>query len=212
MTQARSELKEIQNQDLQKQDESLHHRLKEAEDKAEDSENPEAAQLAAKAIEAIIWSECTQACYDRIKQVVKKYTSGGLDRLEVPSRKLHTLDSQGGNLPPPGSEFDDTWEILLGIEEIHEALLEHNKKHFHQAAETPFGHGLLQDLVGFLGLTQGANAIVEGTFLEEYENLDLLPETRQLIAEMAMPEVFKADPQNTVSVKIEWQDFVDGFK
>jgi hypothetical protein len=31
------------------------------------------------------------------------------------------------------------WEVLLEIDDIHRALLERNKKHFHQAAETPFG-------------------------------------------------------------------------
>jgi len=66
--------------------------------------------------------------------------------------------------------------------------------------------------VGFSGLTEGATAIVEGEFMAKYGDLDLLPETKQLIAEMAMPEVFKSDPKNRVSVKIEHQDFVDGFK
>lgn len=44
-------------------------------------------------------------------------------------------------------------EVLLDAEETHKAILERNKQHFHQAAETPFGHGILADLVGYSGLS-----------------------------------------------------------
>jgi hypothetical protein len=74
---------------------------------------------------------------------------------------------------------------------LHQALLEQNKKHFHQAAETPFGHGILQDLVGFSGLSTAAVDIVNGSFLANPNLPDLLSETRQMIMELAMPDQIK---------------------
>jgi hypothetical protein len=86
---------------------------------------------------------------------------------------------------------------LLDVTEIHSILLECNKQHFHQAAATPFGGegdgADLVDMVGFSGLTAAARAILKGIFFEEYgNNIDLLPETEQLIKELAMPEEVKA--------------------
>jgi uncharacterized membrane protein len=54
LTTARQDLKEIQRQHKAKRNQSLHDRLAEAEQEAKDSDDPDAAQKAAKAIEAII--------------------------------------------------------------------------------------------------------------------------------------------------------------
>ncbi len=85
------------------------------------------------------------------------------------------------------------WEVLLEVDNIRKALLECNKKHFHQAAATPFGgevgEGILADLVGYSGLTAVAKAIVEVTFMEQYgDSVDMLPEMTHLIMELVMPE------------------------
>ncbi len=85
------------------------------------------------------------------------------------------------------------WEVLLKVDDIHKALLECNKKHFHQAAATSFGNevggGILADLVGYSGLTTVAKAIVEGTLMEQYgDSVDMLPEMTSLIMELMMPE------------------------
>ena len=95
--------------------------------------------------------------------------------MDVPKTDAHgkvMMDAEGKPLR----------EILLEVDDIHKALLECNKKHFHQAAATPFGgevgEGILADLVGYSGLTEAAKAIVDGTFLEQYgDSVDMLPET-----------------------------------
>ena len=87
---------------------------------------------------------------------------------------------------PEGWGVEDR-EILLDVEEIHSALLERNQQHFHQAAETPFGHGFLYDLVGYSGISKVAQDIEDRRFLEGFDLESILPETRQVIAEMAMP-------------------------
>ena len=101
-------------------------------------------------------------------------------------------------------------EVLLDADDIHNAILEWNKQHFHQATDTPFGgspnDSMLFDLVGYSGMNAAAKEIVEGTFLATYgDNLELLPETEQLIKELAMPEEIKV-----LGKKISYE--VTGFK
>jgi hypothetical protein len=84
-------------------------------------------------------------------------------------------------------------EVLFKADDIYDALLEQNKRHFHQAFDTPFGggvnDGILAELVGYSGLMTAAKAIVDGNFMAKYDDkVDFLPETTQLIIEMAMPE------------------------
>jgi hypothetical protein len=205
LSDATAELKTIQRQDKQNRNKSLQDRLAEAEQEAKDSEDPNAAQKAAKAIEAIIRSEHRQDTYDRIKRAIKGISSNnGLDHLDVPLRNPPNSD-------PSDSSPPDAREILLEVDDIHQALLARNKKHFHQAAETPFGHGILQDLVGFSGLNSAATDIINGSFLDKHDLPDILPETRQMIMELAMPDQIKClkDP---ISAEITEADFVSGFK
>jgi hypothetical protein len=139
------------------------------------------AQQEAKAIEAIIRSEHRQESYDRIKQAINGIScTHGLDRLDVPQR------TPAGTVSTH-QQPAEAQEILLAVDDIHTALLEQNKKHFHQAADTPFGHGILQDLVGYSGLNEAAMAILTGSFLDNPDLPDLLPKIRQMIQELAMP-------------------------
>jgi len=203
---ATKELKEIQKQDRQKRDESLRHRLQEAEENAQELDDPQAAQKAAKSVEAIIRGERRKASYDKIRQAIKPTNmSKGLDRLDVPKKDLNghiVHDSDGTEMR----------KILLEADDIHKALLERNKNHFRKAADTPFGSGDLYDLVGFTGLNEAADAIVAGTFMEEYgDELNLLPETEQLIAELAMPEMIK-NLESDIPTEVGEGEYIDGFK
>ena len=206
---ARAELKDVQRQSREKRDEGLRQRLKEEEEKSMDSTDPHAVDKTAKKIEAIIRSERQQASYTRIKQVFK-YTAygGGLQRVEVPK-----TDQRGQVMTD--AEGKPLREILLEVDDIHKALLERNKKHFHQAAATPFGgevgEGILADLVGYSGLTEAAKAIVDGTFMEQYgDSVDMLPETTHLIMELAMPdEIQQLGKINSV---VSTEDFYHGFQ
>ncbi len=70
---------------------------------------------------------------------------------------------------------------------------------------------MLYDLVGYTGMSQAAKDIMEGTFLEKHGDLDILPETEQLIKELAMPEEIKV-LGNKVECKITEDNFRGGFK
>ena len=92
---------------------------------------------------------------------------------------------------------EEVREVLLEVEDIHHALLERNRKHFHQSDDTPFVGGaenmVLYDLLGYTGMSKAARDVVDGTFLEKYgDDLgNILPETEQVIKELAMPEEIK---------------------
>ena len=111
---------------------------------------------------------------------------------------------------------NEIWGVLLDANDIHKAILERNKQHFHQATDTPFGgspmDSMLFDLVSYSGMNTAAKEIVEGTFLATYgNNLELLPETEQLIKELAMPEEIKVLGKK-ISYKVTEADFISGFK
>jgi hypothetical protein len=80
-----------------------------------------------------------------------------------------------------------------------------------QETDTPFGHGIPQDLVGFSGLNTAATDIINGSFLGKHDLPDLLPETRQMIMELAMPDQIKC-LKGPISAKITESDLISGFK
>ena len=86
VTEAHQELTAVQKQHKSHCTKSLHNRLKEAKEKAEESKDKAAAKKAAAAIEAIICTEHMQESYDRIQIATQENPfSGGLDRLDVPT-------------------------------------------------------------------------------------------------------------------------------
>lgn len=100
------------------------------------------------------------------------------------------------------------------MDDIHKAILAHNQKHFHQADNTPFAGGTqYSDIIGYTGMSQGAQDVVDGTFLEKYRNdlNDILPETEQVICELAMSEEIQVLGKK-IECKISEDDFITGFK
>jgi hypothetical protein len=108
-------------------------------------------------------------------------------------------------------------EVLLEVNDIHKAILEWNKKHFHQADETPFTGGaenmVLYDLIGYTGMSQAAENVVDGTFLAKYgdELGNILPEMEQVIRELSMPEEMKVLGKK-IDTEVLEEDFISGFK
>jgi hypothetical protein len=147
LKEARTALKEAQKHHKENQDKCLREALLEHEKKAQESDDPKAAQMAAAAVEAIIQKNRTADLYTRIKGVMKPSTGGSLQHVDIPKR------DKDSNII-----LDE--DVLLEIEAIHKALLARNKKHFHQADDTPFAGGsedmLLYDLIGYTGISKGS--------------------------------------------------------
>jgi hypothetical protein len=138
--------------------------VKEAEDSAK-------AKKAAAAIESVIRKHQTQESYNRIRQVTRPNSGGGLQRVDVPKR------NDDGNVLR-SVDGEEIREVLLEVDDIHKALLERNRKYFHQADETPFAGGaensVLYDLLGYTGMSKAAREVVDGSFLDKYgDNWDI---------------------------------------
>ena len=55
---------------------------------------------------------------------------------------------------------------VLDCSTMEQTLNNYNQSWFRQAADTPFGHGNLFNLVGFEGLTEEADAILHGDCID----------------------------------------------
>ena len=69
-------------------------------------------------------------------------------------------------------------------------LLRCNREWFRQAKDTPFGHGLLYDLVGYDVLTKEANLIISGTCIP-YLGLPMIREVQVFLEECCRPALIK---------------------
>jgi hypothetical protein len=186
----------------------LNKAIEEREKQAKESNYLQATKKAAAVAETILCKCQTQALYTHIKQVFKPGTGGGLQQVDIPAVNPDGKAMKDG-------EGNEIREVLLEVDDIHKAIIECIRKHFHQAVDMPFGgskeDSVLYDLVGYSGMSKAAKEIVEGTFLEKHRDLDIQPETEQLINELAMPVEIKA-LGNKIECEITQDNFCSGFK
>jgi hypothetical protein len=207
---ARSTLREAQKKHKENRDKCLREALEKKEREVKEAEDPANAKKAAAAIESVIRKHRTQESYNRIQQVTRPNSGGGLQRVDVPKR-----DDDGNVLRNVDGE--EIREVLLEVDDIHKALLERNRKHFHQADETPFAGGaensVPYDLLGYTGMSKAAREVVDGSFLDKYgdELGHILPETEQVIKELAMPEEIRVLGKK-IECEISEEDFISGIK
>jgi hypothetical protein len=193
LKEAQKDLTAAQKKHRENSDACLQAALEQKEKAVQDSDDPKIAKKAAAAVESLIRKHRTFESYAKIKRVTKSGMGGGLQQVDMPKR------DEDGNVVQD-QEGNEVQEVLQEVEDIHKAILEWNKCHFHQADETPFTGGakntILYDLIGYTGMSQAAKDVVKGTFLEKHGNKlkNLLLETEQLIKEMAMPEEIKQSP------------------
>jgi hypothetical protein len=196
LKEARKDLTAAQKKHRENSEACLQTALEQKEKAVRDSDDPRIAKKAAAAVESLIRKHRTFESYAKIKQVTKSGMGGGLQQVDMPKR------DEDGNVVQD-QEGNEVREVLLEVEDIHKAILERNKCHFHQADETPFAGGaentILYNLIGYTGMSQAAKDVVKGTFLEKHGNelKNLLPETEQLIKEMAMPEEIKSSAKRS---------------
>ena len=80
-----------------------------------------------------------------------------------------------------------TWKTEFEADRLETALLEHCHSQYRRASETQFGHGPMQDLLGFHGLTQAADQILRGTLFENYDT-DCFPGVKEFVSAMIIPK------------------------
>jgi flagellar motility protein MotE (MotC chaperone) len=83
---ARLTLREAQKKHKENRDKCLREALEKKEREVKEAEDPAKAKKAAAAIESVIRKHRTQESYNRIRQVTRPNSGGGLQRVDVPKR------------------------------------------------------------------------------------------------------------------------------
>ena len=73
------------------------------------------------------------------------------------------------------------YETVLDSEQIESHLMTYNQKWFRQAEEAPFGCGELYEMMGSDGLTEEADASLNGTFVDSI-GIPMSPDNSQLFS------------------------------
>ena len=127
------------------------------------------------------------------------HCGGGLSKLFVPTRATNPKVA-ARYCAPDGSltkhdllsmaqadKHSVEYDTVIDGDTIHEEILQYNRAWFRQAKDTPFGSGVLYDLVGSDGLTEEADAIIAGECIE-YMGVSMSRELQVFLEECKRPE------------------------
>ncbi len=142
------------------------------------------------ALKVIHEAEQQQSMFRCIKRVFKPLRSNSVSRVDIPSDLIpHSSKDTNpeGNVTTSDQDLTqilqrtictkrqdgtEEWTTVIDQTQVETAILMYSHQHFQQARSTPFGHGVLADLIGHSGLTKASQAILDGTLFENYD-LDL---------------------------------------
>ncbi len=113
-------------------------------------------------LKRLINIESMRKPYRHINLAIPSSHRSGLSKLFVPSgikdSKVARFTNADGTLLPEhliamaqADKSSVTYDTILDCDRIEQELLRYNRKWFRQAAETPFGHGELFQLLGYDG-------------------------------------------------------------
>jgi Reverse transcriptase (RNA-dependent DNA polymerase) len=146
-------------------------------------------------LKAILNAEQVQEGFKRLKQIYKPMEGGGaVTKVFIPM-----LDEN--NITNWTTEFEPA--------KLEQALLQHCHTQYRKAAESPFGSGPLQELLGYNGLTQASDYILAGTLFENYDPITF-PEVKHFITEMVIPK--ELHHCNHINTEISEADFSKGIR
>ena len=169
-------------------------------------------------IHRLLNTESMRKPFRAIHSMVTPLQGGGLSKLFVPSgiknKKVAAKYCEpDGSITRPNlikmaqsDKHSVEYTTLLDADAIEEELINYNRDWFKQAAETPFGHGELYDMVGYSGLTEEADVIVEGD-CNEYLGIPMSRETQVFLEECRRPLTVK--PIDTI---ISVEDYIKAVK
>jgi hypothetical protein len=131
-----------------------------------------------KRVERIISNEQMRKPFRLIQSATKAHHPGGLTKLFVPTHAVNQKAASRFSSPDGSLTRDQLWALarsdknavaydtVLDCSTMEQTLNDYNRSWFRQAADTPFGHGDLFNLVGFEGLTEEADAILRGDCID----------------------------------------------
>jgi hypothetical protein len=166
-----------------------------------------------KRVERIISNEQMRQPFRLIKSATKSNYAGGLTKLFVPTHATNKKAASRFSNPDGTLTRDQLWALarydktavayqtILDCTQMEATLNEYNRSWFRQASDTPFGHGDLYNLVGFEGLTEEADAILNGECMD-YMGIPMSNELKTFLEECKRPKQLKE-----ISATISDEDF-----
>ena len=150
-------------------------------------------------IRSLINTENMRKPFRAIHSSMSRQPNGGLSKLFVPAKATNAkvaarFCGPDGSVTPAqliqmaqSDRHSVAYDTLLDCTDIEATLMDYNRQWFCQAAETPFGHGKLFDMVGFDGLTEEADAIISGECIA-YMGIPVSPELQAFLEECKRPD------------------------
>lgn len=145
---------------------------------------------AKKAIKAIIAAEQSSGSFSTINAMLGKKTNGSLHQVDI----VHTL--------PNGHQVTHT---VSGKQDLEEAILQRNQRHFSQAEGTPFASDHLRQHFGRLGTNFTCQQILDKQF--DTHTLSATEATKSLLNNLQ-----RYHPKNHISDHISADDLRQGYK
>jgi hypothetical protein len=132
-------------------------------------------------VKQLIHREKRKRMYKKIGNTLNPQSSQGLNRVDIPDSR-----TKGTDLGSP--EDPKTWKgpsiSVTNPEEIAKIVASMNIKQYNQAQDTPFGSGVLADIIGHNGDTPAAKALLGGLLPEQILS-SLMPETVWVLKTLA---------------------------
>ena len=181
---------------------------------AEDESGADENKTKIARIRQLISIENMRKPFRNVHSMVTTFKGGGLSKLFVPSgvkdaQVAARYCAPGGTVSQAqliqmaqADKYSVEYTTILDYDAIEDELLQYNQAWFRQAADTPFGHGDLFDMVGYSGITDEADAIIEGDCVE-YLGLPMSHKIQVFLEECRRPP--SVSPVDTV---ITVTDFV----
>ncbi len=148
-----------------------------------------------KQLKAILNAETVKDTFQRAKHIFKPRKGGPLSKVLIPVQ-----DTDGNTV---------SWTTEFESDKLECAILDHCHQQYRKAATSQFGHGTMQALLGFNGISKASSQILEGTLFDNC-NEDCFPGVKEFVASMAMPQPL----QNItlMDTEIKEEDFRKGIK
>ena len=164
------------------------------------SKNLSAAMDTLSNIDNILRNKNIRRSYWKIGHLLNPVTSAWLSKVDIPD-----ISSHARPVPVDSKSWTGPWKTIMNPEDIAKVIIEMNRKQYHQAHGTPFGSGILANMVGHAG----DSPITETLLAGEMHPLpqDILPESRHVLQTLATPY-----PMTTGTRQIEEEEFMASYR
>jgi hypothetical protein len=156
-------------------------------------------------VKQLIHQEKRKRMYKKIGNTLNPQSSQGLNRVDIPDSRTKGTDLGS---PEDPKTWKGPWISVTNPEEIAKIVASMNIKQYNQAQDTPFGSGVLADIIGHNGDTPVAKALLGG-LLPEQILFSLMPETVRVLKTLATPIKQLNSSHDTI---ISEDEFVSTFK